>query len=75
MVHDHILQRGAGLRERGAGLRVFINAGRPWIIAYHEPVAITGALPGKERRAEFEKLTPPIDQEDTSRLGPLAVCS
>jgi hypothetical protein len=56
-VHDHILQRGAAFRERGAALRAFITAGKAWIIAYHECVAIAGALPGKERRAELEKLT------------------
>lgn len=57
MVHDHILQRGAAFRERGAALRGLINAGKAWVIAYHECVAIVGALPGKERRAELEKLT------------------
>ena len=57
MVHDHILERGAGLRERGAALRAFINAGKEWVIAYHGCVVIAGALPGKERRAELEKLT------------------
>ena len=34
MVHDHILQRGAAFRERGAALRALINAGKAWIIAY-----------------------------------------
>jgi hypothetical protein len=34
MVHDHILQRGAASRERGAALRALINAGKAWIIAY-----------------------------------------
>ena len=57
MVHDHILQRGAAFRERGAALRALINAGKAWVIAYHECVAVAGALPGKERRAELEKLT------------------
>jgi hypothetical protein len=57
MVHDHILQRGAALRERGAALRALINAGKAWVIAYHECVAVAGVLPGKERRAELEKLT------------------
>jgi hypothetical protein len=57
MVHDHILERGAGFRERGAALRAFINAGKAWVIAYHGSVVIAGALPGKERRAELEKLT------------------
>jgi hypothetical protein len=27
IVHDHILQRGAAFRERGAALRALINAG------------------------------------------------
>jgi len=57
MVHDHILQRGAAFRERGAALRTFINAGKAWVIGYREDVAIAGALPGKERRAELERLT------------------
>ena len=57
MVHDHILERGAGLRERGAAYRALINAGKAWVIAYHGDVVIAGALPGKERRAELEKLT------------------
>jgi hypothetical protein len=57
MVHDHILQRGAALRERGAALRALINAGKAWIIAYHGCMEIAGALPGKERRAELERLT------------------
>jgi len=56
MVHDHILERGAGLRERGAALRALINAGKAWLIAYHGGVVIAGALPAKERRAEPEKL-------------------
>jgi hypothetical protein len=34
MVRDHILQRGAAFRERGAALRALINAGKAWIIAY-----------------------------------------
>jgi hypothetical protein len=57
MIHDHILQRGAALRERGAALRALINAGKAWVIAYHECVAVAGVLPGKERRTELEKLT------------------
>jgi hypothetical protein len=36
IVHDHILQRGAALRERGAALRALINAGKAWVIAYHD---------------------------------------
>ena len=46
MVHDHILQRGARLRTLS-------NAVKAWLIAYHECVAVTGGLPGKERRAEL----------------------
>ena len=57
MVHDHILERGGAFRERGGALRALINAGKAWVIAYHECVAVAGALPGKERRAELEKLT------------------
>ena len=57
VVHDHILQRGAAFRERGAALRALINAGKAWVIAYYECVAVAGVLPGKERRAELEKLT------------------
>jgi hypothetical protein len=57
MVHDHILQRGAAFRERGAGLRALINTGKAWLIAYHECVTVAGGLPGKERRAELERLT------------------
>ena len=30
MVHDHILQRGAAFRERGAALRALVNAGEAW---------------------------------------------
>jgi hypothetical protein len=33
MVLDHILQRGAAFRERGAALRVLINAGKAWVMA------------------------------------------
>jgi hypothetical protein len=40
VVHDHIPQRGAAFRERGAALRALINAGKAWIIAYHECVAV-----------------------------------
>ena len=57
LVHDHILERGGAFRERGGALRAFINTGKAWIIVYHECVAVAGALPGKERRAELEKLT------------------
>jgi hypothetical protein len=34
MVHDHILQRGAAFRERGAALRALVNVGKAWIITY-----------------------------------------
>jgi len=57
MVHDHILQRGAGFRESGAGLRALVRAGKAWVIAYRECVAVAAGLPGKERRTELEKLT------------------
>jgi len=57
MVHDHILQRGGRFRETGVRLRVLSSAVKAWLIAYHESVAIAGQLPGKERRAELEKLT------------------
>jgi hypothetical protein len=57
IVHDHILERGGAFRERGGGLRAFINAGKAWVITYHQYVEIAGALPGKDRRAELEKLT------------------
>jgi len=50
MIHDHIL-------ERGASFTSFINAGKAWLMAYHESVPVAGALPGKERRSELEKLT------------------
>jgi hypothetical protein len=56
MVHDHILQRGARFRGTGARLRALSNAAKAWLVAYHRCVAIAG-LPGKERRAELEKLT------------------
>ena len=57
MVHDHILERGAAFRERGGALRALINTGKAWVIAYHECVAVAAGLPGKERRAELERLT------------------
>lgn len=41
MVHDRIL-------ERGAALRALINAGKAWLNAYHECVAVAAGLPGKE---------------------------
>jgi hypothetical protein len=56
MMHDHILERGAAFREGGAALRALSNTVKAWLIVYHECVAIAG-LPGKERRAELEKLT------------------
>ena len=57
IVHDHILERGGAFRERGGALRALINAVKAWVIAYHECVAVAAGLPGKERRAELEKLT------------------
>ena len=57
IVHDHILERGGAFRERGGALRALINAGKAWVIVYHQCVGVAGALPGKERRAELEKLT------------------
>jgi len=57
LVHDDILQRGAAFREKGAALRALINAGKAWLNAYHECVAVAAGLPGKERRAELERLT------------------
>ena len=57
LVHDHILQKGAAFREKGAALRALINAGKAWLNAYHECVAVAAGLPGKERRAELERLT------------------
>jgi len=57
MVREHILQRGARFRESGAPLRALISAGKAWVIAYHECVTVAAGLPGKERRAELERLT------------------
>jgi hypothetical protein len=44
MVHDHILQRGAAFRERGAAFRALIDAGKAWVIVYNELVAVAGGL-------------------------------
>jgi len=57
MVREHILQRGARFMEPGARLRALINAGKTWVIAYHRCVTVAAGLPGKERRAELERLT------------------
>jgi hypothetical protein len=57
MFHDHILVRGAAFRERGAAFTALINAGKAWVMAYYECVGIAAQLPGKDRRAELEKLT------------------
>jgi len=38
-------------------LRALISAGKAWVIAYHECVTVAAGLPGKERRAELERLT------------------
>jgi len=48
LVRGYILQRGARFRESGARLRALINAGKAWVIAYHECVALVTGLPGKE---------------------------
>jgi len=50
VAHDHIL-------ERGAAFRTLVNAGKAWLIAYYQSAAVAGQLPGKERRAELERLT------------------
>jgi len=34
---DRILQRGAAFQERGAGLRVLMNAGKAWIMGVDCP--------------------------------------
>jgi len=57
MVHDHIHERGAGFLESGAGLRALVRAGKVWVIAYHECIALAADLPREERRAELERLT------------------
>jgi len=57
MAHDEILKRGASFREGGTAFRALSNAGKAWLMAYYQCVAIAGQLPGKERRAELEKLT------------------
>jgi hypothetical protein len=61
----HILQRGVALiesdvalmqpdialTEREVALRALISAGKAWVIAYHECVAVAEGLPGKEKDA------------------------
>jgi hypothetical protein len=37
MMLDHILQRGAASRERGAAFRVLVNAGKVWIMGVDCP--------------------------------------
>jgi hypothetical protein len=37
MVYNHILQRGAAFRERGAALRVLTNDGKAWVIGLDCP--------------------------------------
>jgi hypothetical protein len=37
MMLDHILQRGAAFRERGAALRVLTNAGKAWVMGVDCP--------------------------------------
>jgi len=41
MAHDHILERGGAFRERGGVFRTLINAGKAWVIGYHECVALS----------------------------------
>ena len=48
IVHDHILERGGAFRERGGALRALSNAGKAWVIAYRECVAVAASLPDKE---------------------------
>jgi hypothetical protein len=36
-VHDDALKRGAAFQERGAALRVLINAGKAWIMGIDCP--------------------------------------
>jgi hypothetical protein len=57
MVHDEILKRGASFRERGTAFGALSNAVKAWFKAYDACVAVAAQLPGKERRAELEKLT------------------
>jgi hypothetical protein len=56
MAHDELLKRGSAFRESGSAFRAVSSAGKAWVIAYHRCVGLAG-LPGKERRAELEKLT------------------
>ena len=57
MVHDHILERGAGLRERGAALRALINAGKAWVIAYHETGKNTKMPDSRAEQPAFREAT------------------
>ena len=50
MVHDHILQRGAALRA-------FINAGKAWVIAYHETGKNTKMPDSRAEQPAFREAT------------------
>ncbi|HXZ98106.1 MAG TPA: hypothetical protein VED24_01930, partial [Candidatus Acidoferrum sp.] len=57
MAHDEILKRGTSFRERGTAFGALSNAVKAWLMTYYACVEIAGQLPGKERRAELERLT------------------
>jgi hypothetical protein len=59
MVHDHILQRGAAFRERGAALRVLINAEK----SVYARVAAEAAL--QDRLERDESMVDPRRAEGT----------
>jgi len=42
MAHDEILKRGAAFRERGASFTALINAGKEWVMDYHECLIVAG---------------------------------
>jgi hypothetical protein len=52
MVHDHILERGAAFRERGAAFRALVNAGKVWVMgtlsarySFHPELTLKHAKP------------------------------
>ena len=52
MVHDHILQRGAAFRERGAAFRALVKTGKAWVIgtgsgrsSFHPELTLKHAKP------------------------------
>jgi hypothetical protein len=57
MAHDEILKRGASFQERGTAFRALTHSVKAWLMTYYACVEIAGQLPGKERRAELERLT------------------